>query len=63
MRCKTKSFRVGKVRAFQRGRVWYLHYYEAGQRRRPRVGPERAARAAREAAEKAAKWAKSRLRR
>lgn len=41
MKGKIASFRVGKVRAYRRGRVWYLHYYEAGQRRRPRVGPDR----------------------
>jgi hypothetical protein len=41
MRCNTKSFRVGKVRAYQRGRIWYLQYVEAGQRRRKRVGPDR----------------------
>ncbi len=40
MKGKVASFRVGKVRAYRRGRVWYLHYYEAGQRRRPRVGPD-----------------------
>ena len=34
-------FRVGKVRAYRRGKVWYLYYYEGGQRRRPRVGPDR----------------------
>jgi integrase len=38
---KISVFRVGKVRAYRRGKVWYLHYYEAGQRRRPRVGPDR----------------------
>ena len=41
MRCKAKSFRVGKVRAYLRGRIWYLHYYEGGRRHRPRVGPDR----------------------
>jgi integrase len=40
---KNKSFRVGKVQAYLRGHVWYLCYHEAGQRRRPRVGPEREA--------------------
>ena len=37
----TSAFRVGKVRACLRGKVWYLQYFEAGQRRRPRVGPNR----------------------
>ncbi len=41
MKGKTASFRVGKVRAYRRGRVWYLQYYEGGQRQRPRVGPDR----------------------
>jgi integrase len=35
------SFRVGKVRAYRRGRVWYLCYHEQGRRRRLRVGPDR----------------------
>lgn len=37
---KNKSFRVGKVQAYLRGRVWYLCYCELGQRHRPRVGPD-----------------------
>ena len=37
------SFRVGKVHAYRRGRVWYLCYHENGLRRRPRVGPDLAA--------------------
>ena len=41
MRAKAKSFRVGKVAAVLRGRVWYLTYFEGGRRRRPRVGPDR----------------------
>ncbi len=41
MRCTAKSFRVGKVRAYLRGQVWYLQYCEGGRRRRPRVGPDR----------------------
>lgn len=41
MKGKTTSFRVGKVRAYRRGSVWYLQYYEGGQRRRPRVGADR----------------------
>ena len=36
-----KSFRVGRVRAFLRGRVWYLCYHENGKRHQPRVGPDR----------------------
>lgn len=36
---KLSSFRVGRVRAFLRGQVWYLAYFEQGQRRQPRVGP------------------------
>src|SRR5205814_1804092 len=35
------SFRVGKVLAYRRGRVWYLCYHDGGIRRRPRVGPDR----------------------
>lgn len=42
-RRSSKSFRVGKVRAFLRGQVWYLCYYEQGRRLQPRVGPDRAA--------------------
>lgn len=38
---KNCAFRVGKVRAYLRGQVWYLCYHEHGQRRRPRVGPNR----------------------
>ena len=41
MGSKITSFRVGRVRAFRRGHVWYLGYYEHGRRRQPRVGPER----------------------
>jgi hypothetical protein len=37
------SFRIGKVRAHLRGRIWYLCYHEHGRRRRPRVGPDRKA--------------------
>ena len=40
---KNDSFRVGKVLAYLRGKVWYLCYHEHGQRRRPRVGPDREA--------------------
>jgi site-specific recombinase XerD len=35
------SFRIGKVHAYLRGRIWYLCYHEHGRRRRPRVGPDR----------------------
>lgn len=38
---KSTSFRVGRVRAYLRGRVWYLCYYEDGRRHQPRVGPQR----------------------
>lgn len=37
----SKSFRVGKVQGYLRGGIWYLCYYDGGQRRRPRVGPDR----------------------
>ena len=40
---KSDSFRVGKVQAYLRGRVWYLCYRDNGKRRRPRVGPDREA--------------------
>jgi integrase len=40
---KSPSFRVGRVRAFLRGRVWYLCYHEQGRRHQPRVGPDREA--------------------
>jgi integrase len=43
MRNKPVSFRVGKVQAYLRGKVWYLCYHDNGQRRRPRVGPDREA--------------------
>ena len=38
---RSGRFRVGKVRADLRGSVWYLSYHEQGQRRRPRVGPDK----------------------
>ena len=38
---KSTSFRIGRVRAYLRGRVWYLCYYEDGRRYQPRVGPDR----------------------
>ena len=41
MAARSDSFRIGRVRAFLRGRVWYLSYQENGQRRQPRVGPDR----------------------
>jgi integrase len=40
-RRSSKSFRIGKVRAYLRGQVWYLCYREQGRRRQPRVGPDR----------------------
>jgi len=43
MKPKTKSFRVGRVTAYLRGKVWYLCYYENGKRHRPRVGVDKAA--------------------
>lgn len=36
----SKSFRIGKVRGYRRGSVWYLCYHEQGKRHRPRVGQE-----------------------
>jgi hypothetical protein len=41
MASKCASFRVGKVQAFLRGRVWRLCYHDNGRRHRPRVGPDR----------------------
>lgn len=41
MASKIQLFRVGKVAVYLRGKVWYLCYYEHGQRRRPRVGPDK----------------------
>lgn len=38
---RADQFQVGNVRGYLRGRVWYLYYHEQGQRRRPRVGPDR----------------------
>ncbi|QDU21805.1 tyrosine-type recombinase/integrase [Urbifossiella limnaea] len=38
---KARSFRVGKVTGYLRGRVWYLCYFEHGKRRRPRAGADR----------------------
>jgi integrase len=37
---KSRSFRIGKVQAYLRGRVWYLCYHDNGRRHRPRVGPD-----------------------
>ena len=34
------SFRIGKVRGYLRGQVWYLCYHESGKRRRPRAGED-----------------------
>jgi len=38
---RTQSFRIGRVRIYLRGRVWYLSYHEHGKRRQPRVGADR----------------------
>ena len=43
MPTKSKSFRIGKIQAYLRGRVWYLCYFENGRRRRPRIGSSREA--------------------
>jgi hypothetical protein len=40
---KNSLFHVGRVQGYLRGRVWYLCYHEHGQRRHPRVGPDREA--------------------
>lgn len=40
---QAKSFRVGKVQGYLRGKVWYLCYHDQGVRQRPRVGPDREA--------------------
>ena len=40
-RSRTDQFRVGNVQGYLRGSVWYLCYHEQGQRRRPRVGPDK----------------------
>src|SRR6516164_1558667 len=40
---KSNSFRIGRVSGHLRGHVWYLCYHDRGRRRRPRVGPDRAA--------------------
>ena len=37
------SFRIGKVQAYLRGKVWYLCYHDNGARRRPRVGTDKEA--------------------
>jgi hypothetical protein len=34
------SLRIGRVKVYRRGAVWYLCYHENGRRRRPRVGPD-----------------------
>ena len=36
------SFRIGRVRAYLRGEVWYLCYWENGHRRQPRVSRDQA---------------------
>ena len=40
---KEKSFHVGRVTVYLRGRVWYLRYHEHGRRRQVRGGPVKAA--------------------
>src|SRR2546428_10225626 len=35
-----RSCRVGRVRGYLRGDVWYLCYHDNGVRRSPRVGPD-----------------------
>lgn len=40
---RASSFRVGNVRAYLRGKIWYLCYHENGARRRPRVGSDKQA--------------------
>lgn len=42
MAAKQRSFRVGRVQAYLRGKVWYFCYHEHGRRKRPRVGTDRA---------------------
>jgi len=42
-RSTSAPFRVGRVRAYRRKRVWYLCYFEHGKRRQPRVGPDKQA--------------------
>lgn len=37
----SSTFSVGRVHAYLRGRIWYLRYTENGQRKQPRVGPDR----------------------
>lgn len=43
MAAATACFRIGRVQAYLRGRIWYLCYHEHGARQRPKVGPDRAA--------------------
>jgi integrase len=40
---KLRSFRIGKVQAYLRGKVWYLCYHQHGHRHRPRVGRDQQA--------------------
>ncbi|MCY2953146.1 MAG: DISARM system phospholipase D-like protein DrmC [Planctomycetota bacterium] len=35
-----KSFRIGRVKGYLRGSIWYLYYFGNGRRRRPRIGPD-----------------------
>jgi integrase len=36
----SRSFRIGRVKVYVRGKIWYLQYHENGRRRRPRVGSD-----------------------
>lgn len=36
---RRSSIRIGNVKIYQRGSIWYLCYHENGRRHRPRVGP------------------------
>ena len=38
---KTTDFRFGIAQRDLRNRAWYLNYHEQGQRRRPRVEPDK----------------------
>jgi integrase len=43
-KCESEvSFRVGRVKAYRRNKIWYLCYHEEGKRRRPRIGADRSA--------------------
>ena len=40
---RSKLFRVGRVSAYLRGKVWYLRYHEDGKRRQVRAGADKSA--------------------